>query len=103
MKNQVILSEVLSAIRENGHLGFLKIIKPKNQPQVDELGIAVTLFKKNYIDREKNDEILIFRNKQLNISSLENKLTIHLGDEVNLFVGNKYFIGKLLTTYTYKN
>lgn len=95
MKNTVELSDVLSLVRENGHLGYIKIIKPKNMPDVKELGIATTLFKKSYIERQGGDEILNFGKKQLNITEIENILKRHVGNEVRMFIGNTSFNGIL--------
>lgn len=98
MENTVKLSEVLNSVRKNGHLGFIKIIKPKNQPKVKQLDLATTLFKKKYANKVVGDEILTFDNKELNITELENILKRYIGNEVSLFVGNVSFNGKLVSS-----
>lgn len=102
MKNTVKLSEVLNSVRKNGHLGYIKIIKPKNQPKVNQLDLATTLFKKKYANKVKGDEILMFDNKELNITELENILKRYIGNEVNLFVGNVSYKGLLISSGGYR-
>ena len=96
MKKYVVISDVLLAVRENGHLGYIKIMEPKSIPGVKTLSIASTLFKKSYVNKNEGDEILIFGKEELNITKFEEKLTRHTGDVVNLFVGGVSFYGKLV-------
>lgn len=96
MKKTIKLQDVLLAVRENGHLGYIKIIKPKKQPDVSDISISISLFKKKYVDKQKGDEILNFDNKELNITELESILTRYIGDEVSIFAGNMSFTGVLV-------
>jgi len=102
MENTVKLSEVLNSVRKNGHLGYIKIIKPKNQPKVKQIDLAVTLFKKKYANKVKGDEILMFDNKELNITELETILKRYIGNEVKLFVGNLSYNGLLVSSGGYR-
>ena len=96
MRKYVVLSDILLAVRDNGHLGYIKIMKPKNIPGVNQLSLAVTIFKKRYVNKKEGDEILIFGKEELNITKLEDKLTIHTGDVVNIYAGGRSFYGKLV-------
>ena len=98
MENSVKLSEVLRSVRKTGHLGYIKIIKPKNQPKVKQIDLTITLFKKKIANKVKGDEILIFDEKELNITELENILKRYIGNEVNLFVGTISYKGILISS-----
>lgn len=95
MSKVVELSELLESVRKNGQLGYIKIIKPKNQPSVNQLDLATTLFKKKYANKVAGDEILNFDNKELNITELENILKRYIGNEVDIYAGGVLFKGKL--------
>jgi len=102
MENTVKLSEVLNSVRKNGHLGYIKILKPKNQPKVKQIDLSITLFKKKYVNKVVGDEILTFDNKELNITELENILKRYIGNEVSLFIGNVSYKGLLISSGGYR-
>ena len=49
----------------------------------------------NFVQKEQNDEIVMFGKKQLNVTKLQKDLSRFEGLEVNFFVGGKSFTGKL--------
>ncbi len=96
MRTEVKISEIIKLVKENGHLGYIKIIKPKNQPNVNQLDLATTLFKKKYANKVVGDEILNFDNKELNITELEKILKRYVGNEINIYAGGVLFNGNLI-------
>ena len=90
MKNTVKLSEVLELAKSTGHLGWFKIAIPKGTLQ-----ISTTIFMQNFVQKDLNDEIVMFGKKQLNITKMQNHLSKYIGRQVNFFVGDKSFNGKL--------
>ena len=96
MKTEVKISEIIKLVKENGHLSYIKIIKPKNYPNVKLLNLATTLFKKKYVNKVQGDEITNFDNKELNITELENILKRYVGNEINIYAGGVLFNGNLI-------
>ena len=96
------LQNVISLVRENGHLGWIKI---NNASKVISNASGIyqinpTIYKQKYVNHEKEDEVLIFDNKKLNISKLEKDLKKYIGLSVNFYVGGKSFCGILKNTTT---
>jgi hypothetical protein len=96
----ILLQDVLAKVRENGHLGWIKIVDASKvvSNASGNYQINPTIFKQKNVNKEVGDEILIFDNKQLNITKLEKDLNKYLGLEVNLFVGGNDFNGYLQKT-----
>ena len=97
MKTLVKLTEVVELAKTTGHLGWFKI---NNANKVianasGTLQINTTIFMQNFVQKEKDDEIVMFGKKQLNITKMQKDLSRFIGLDVNFFVGGKSFVGKL--------
>ena len=97
MENSVKLSEVVALVKENGHLGWIKINDAKKvvANASGTLQLNTTMFIQNFVQKEVCDEIVMFGKKQLNVTKLEKELSRFIGLDVNLFVGGKSFNGIL--------
>jgi hypothetical protein len=97
MKNLVKLSEVVELAKTTGHIGWFKINDASKviTNASRTLQINTTIFMQNFVQKEKDDEIVMFGKKQLNVTKLENNLSRFIGLDVNFFVGGESFVGKL--------
>ena len=97
MKTTVKLSEVVNLAKTTGHLGWFKINDASKVVSNSKgtLQINPTIFIQNFVQKEKDDEIVMFGKKQLNVTKLEKELSRFIGLEVNFFIGGKSLIGKL--------
>ena len=97
MKTLVKLSEVVELAKTTGQLGWFKINNASNviANSSGTLQINTTIFMQNFVQKEKEDEIVMFGKKQLNITKMQKDLSRFIGLYVNFFVGGKSFIGKL--------
>ena len=97
MNNSVKLSEVVELAKTTGHLGWFKI-NDASKVVANAKGIYqvnTTIFMQNFVQKEKDDEIVMFGKKQLNITKMQKDLSRFIGLDVNFFVGGKSFVGKL--------
>ena len=97
MNNLVKLSEVVELAKTTGVLGWFKI-NDASKIIANAKGtyqINTTIFMQNFVQKEQNDEIVMFGKKQLNVTKLQKELSRFEGLEVNFFVGGKSFTGKL--------
>lgn len=97
MNNSVKLSEVVELAKSTGVLGWFKI-NDASKVVANAKGtyqINTTIFMQNFVQKEQNDEIVVFGKKQLNVTKLQKDLARFQGLEVNFFVGGKLFTGKL--------
>ena len=97
MNNSVKLSEVVELAKSTGVLGWFKI-NDASKVVANAKGtyqINTTIFMQNFVQKEQNDEIVVFGKKQLNVTKLQKDLARFQGLEVNFFVGGKSFTGKL--------
>ena len=97
MSNSVKLSEVVELAKNTGHLGWLKI---KDASKIvsnakGTLQINTSIYMQNFVQKEQDDEIVMFGKKQMNVTKLKKDLSLYQGLEVNFFVGGKSFTGKL--------
>lgn len=97
MNNSVKLSEVVNSVKETGHLGWFKI-NDASKVVANAKGtyqINTTIFMQNFVQKDANDEILMFGKKELNVTKLEKDLLRFIGLEVSFYVGGKNFNGRL--------
>ena len=95
--NLVKLTEVVELAKTTGKLGWLKINNASNviANASGNLQINTTIFMQNFVQKEQNDEIVMFGKKQLNVTKMQKDLARFIGLDVNFFVGGKSFVGKL--------
>ena len=97
MENLVKLSEVVELAKTTGRIGWFKVNDASKviANASGTLCLNPTIFIQNFVQKEKDDEIVMFGKKQLNVTKLENNLSRFIGLDVNFFVGGESFVGKL--------